>query len=201
MNLRTLVKPAFSGNVAVLAVFYRQNLQRIDSDNLMKLVLDAGTQAGIWKDDSQVTVQGAILELDEKNPRTIFVACDCPSTLVRGEDAMTACDACGKKFFRGGKARAVARWCSRACASTLSEPVSCSHCGAEFRRTNAKTIYCSVACRGAAVSKRALAVRAARTTCRLGHDLAGENVHVLSNGARRCRACNASGARKYRSTR
>lgn len=73
----------FTGNVAVLATFYRSNRQRIDADNLMKLVLDAGTRAGAWRDDCQVTLQLAALELDALHPRTELVIAECASTLKR----------------------------------------------------------------------------------------------------------------------
>lgn len=57
-------------NVAVACVFYRPNRQPIDVDNLTKLVLDAGTKAGLWHDDRQVTAQLALLEYDPARPRT-----------------------------------------------------------------------------------------------------------------------------------
>lgn len=126
----------FAGNVAVLAVFIRPNRQRIDADNLMKLVLDAGTKAGAWDDDSQVTTQGSVVELDADNPRTIVVCCSSESSLTRGDDAKAKCVVCGKLFFPGGvRRREVAKWCSKECRKLLPKP--CRECGVGFEPPNA----------------------------------------------------------------
>jgi Holliday junction resolvase RusA-like endonuclease len=42
------------GPVVVAAVFYRPDRHRVDVDNLLKRLLDAGTRARLWRDDSQV---------------------------------------------------------------------------------------------------------------------------------------------------
>jgi len=74
----------FPSNVYVKAVFYRSNRQRIDVDNLLKLVLDAAT--GIcWVDDSQVTSVQGELELDAANPRTEIEIGVHESTMLRGD--------------------------------------------------------------------------------------------------------------------
>jgi len=73
----------FTGNVAALATFYRSNRLRCDADNLMKLVLDAGTQAGAWQDDCQVTLQLAVVEYDADHPRTELVLAECSSSMDR----------------------------------------------------------------------------------------------------------------------
>lgn len=68
------VKPTrLEGPIVMAAAFYRENLIRCDLDNLMKLVLDAGTKAGLWIDDSQVVASCAVLESDAENPRTELV--------------------------------------------------------------------------------------------------------------------------------
>mgnify|MGYP001558091994 FL=1 len=57
----------------VQARFFRSNRQRIDADNLLKSVLDAGTGAGVWRDDSQVREVAAKVWLGQANPRTEFL--------------------------------------------------------------------------------------------------------------------------------
>lgn len=65
-----LERPIYS-NVALLAVFYMPDRRRRDLDNLLKTVMDAGTQAGVWRDDCQVTAQAGFVELDASDPRTV----------------------------------------------------------------------------------------------------------------------------------
>lgn len=65
--------PRIAGPVVVATVFYCKDRRRTDLDNLVKTVLDAGTQAGLWVDDSQVTAQVALLEVDREHPRTEIV--------------------------------------------------------------------------------------------------------------------------------
>lgn len=141
------------GNVALLAVFYRPNYQRIDADNLLKLVLDAGTRARAWEDDCQVTTQGAIIEYDPHSPRTIITFCDCPSSLDRSVDRHARpCAHCRNPFTPSDFSRAkTQRYCSPACAARsrgqdLSEPVLCPQCGEPFRRRTSAQKFCSVSC-------------------------------------------------------
>jgi Holliday junction resolvase RusA-like endonuclease len=70
-------------NVALLAVFYLKDKQRRDADNLLKTVMDAGNQAGIWNDDCQVTTAIAFVELDPARPRTVIALCPTTSSLDR----------------------------------------------------------------------------------------------------------------------
>lgn len=70
-------------NVAIVGVFFISNRRRVDVDNLMKTVLDAGTQAGAWRDDCQVTAQAAFAELDRARPRTLIALCETRSSLDR----------------------------------------------------------------------------------------------------------------------
>lgn len=73
----------FAGNVAVACVFYRKDATVVDDDNLLKLVLDAGNDARIWRDDSQVTALAGLVELDRDDPRTIIVIGEHRSSLPR----------------------------------------------------------------------------------------------------------------------
>lgn len=76
-------RPRFSDTVAIVALFYVPTLQRKDTDNLMKLVMDAGNQAKVWRDDSQVIAQAVFLELDRAAPRTIVAVWPYLGTLTR----------------------------------------------------------------------------------------------------------------------
>lgn len=76
-----------SGSVAIVAIFYRPNRQRIDADNLMKLVMDAATGAGVWTDDSQVTALASYVELDHQRPRTVVAWGPTSSTIRSVKEA------------------------------------------------------------------------------------------------------------------
>lgn len=73
----------FTDTVAVVLMFYIPTRRRKDVDNLAKLVLDAATQGGIWKDDAQVIAQATFLELDAQRPRTVVALCASEGTLTR----------------------------------------------------------------------------------------------------------------------
>lgn len=60
------------GPVVVVARFWRGS-RRGDCDNYSKLLLDAGTKAGLWADDSQVVAHTTLLGLDRAQPRTEVV--------------------------------------------------------------------------------------------------------------------------------
>lgn len=168
--------PTFPGNVAVVALFFRSNRQRIDTDNLLKLVLDASTKGRMWEDDCQVTALTAVLEHDPERPRTIVAYAHHRSTLTRGDDAKVTCEACGARFFPGGrKRRDTARWCSRECRTKLAELIPCPTCQKPFKRTSGNHKFCSVACRG-------LATRANRDCERCGARRAKSSSSL-------CRAC------------
>jgi len=133
------------GNIAVAVVFFRSTHHRIDLDNLMKLILDAGTRARAWLDDSQVTAQAAILELDHEDPRTIVALGPTESSLVRGKGKLTIVWArCGTEF-KGSTSGRQRLYCSSACAHPKSM-ARCAICGKEFRRRSARQRYCSKKC-------------------------------------------------------
>jgi Holliday junction resolvase RusA-like endonuclease len=191
--------PKFTSNVAVACLFFRATRQRIDVDNLLKAVLDGGTRAKLWDDDSQVTALIGIVEHDAANPRSIICVGEHVSTLTRGDAAMISCEACGARFFPGGKQRRESgRWCSRECRMTLAAPVLCPGCGLPFKRINHASKYCSGTCRGVMQTRRAQEARATRTHCKVGHLLDDANTHVLEDGRRRCRKCQAHQATMYR---
>lgn len=141
----------WESNVAVAVLFYRSTFQRVDIDNMLKLVLDAGTKARIWRDDSQVTALAGVLELDAVRPRTIIATAHHQSTLGRGEAAKLACITCGEAFLpRKGRSQ---KYCSAACRR-IRPPKPCVQCGAEYRPTSGTQRYCSKRCSRAAEWQR-----------------------------------------------
>lgn len=143
---------AHVGSVAIIAIFYRSSRQRIDADNLMKLVMDAGTEARVWRDDSQVAAQAALVELDPTRPRTVVALCPYTSTMDRSPEVF-ACAKCGKSFERPEWYKRRARKSNRRmfCSVTCSRPTSlaiatCPKCNQDFQRKTAGQRYCSVKC-------------------------------------------------------
>lgn len=61
---------AIEGPVAVYVRFWQPNARRWDIDNGLKALLDAGNQARLWLDDTQVKVILAFKDVDRENPRT-----------------------------------------------------------------------------------------------------------------------------------
>lgn len=147
--------PRQEGNVAIVCIFYRRTFQRIDTDNMLKAVLDAGTRAKIWEDDSQVTALVGIAEYDRQNPRTVVAFGNHESTLLRGSNTLVECESCGEKFTPGGHRRiGTARWCSQDCRMRLADPVECRWCERPFKRRSGNQVLCSDACRIAELNKR-----------------------------------------------
>lgn len=71
------------GNLAIVCVFFRPDRRRIDGDNMLKLVCDAGNIARAWGDDSQCTTKLVRVELDKDRPRTEIAIGPMASTLTR----------------------------------------------------------------------------------------------------------------------
>lgn len=132
-----------TGNIAIAMVFFRPNHQRIDADNLSKLVLDAATKARVWEDDCQVTAQLALVEYDPVNPRTEIAIGPSYSTLQRG--AFEAkCPRCGTTFRKASFAQ-KRKYCSAKCAQPTTT-ARCARCEKEFRRRSAAQRFCSKTC-------------------------------------------------------
>lgn len=112
--------PKLTGNVALAAMFVRGNRQRIDVDNMLKLVGDACTRAEIWEDDSQVTGMAGLVELDRTQPRTILALAEHESTMLRGSAHWPICVTCGEKFNPAGRKRP--KFCSRECRDDRTPP-------------------------------------------------------------------------------
>lgn len=88
-NLRRLFRQPWTGNLAVGLVFFRPDRRRIDVDNMIKHVLDAGNGIG-WVDDHQVTALYGVAELDAQFPRTLLVVTRHVSSLDRSPAAAPA---------------------------------------------------------------------------------------------------------------
>ena len=114
-RFKSIHLPPMGGCAALVAIFYRPNFQRIDADNLMKLVMDAATMANVWKDDCYVTAQASFMELDVERPRTVVAICPTVSSLDR--TYRFSCRRCGKAFARAGVAtfKKPPQFCSQAC--------------------------------------------------------------------------------------
>lgn len=147
-NLIARKAPMFHGNVMVACRFYRSNLQRIDADNLLKHVCDSANGI-LWKDDSQVTLVIGEMHLDANNPRTVIMAGNHESTLLRGTDNRRNCAHC-KETFIPNAGRKEHRFCSTRCAYaarvTALQPRTCAHCGISFQPPTKKQAFCSRKC-------------------------------------------------------
>lgn len=115
-HIKKWITRKFTGNVALVATFYRSDRQVIDTDNLIKHVCDSGNGSA-WDDDSQVTATCGFIELDGEYPRTaVLVARHLDTSMKRGTDHVGICPACGGVFSLEGKSAAT-KFCSQACSA------------------------------------------------------------------------------------
>ena len=63
----------FTGDVGLLLGFFRSTRRRVDIDNLLKAVMDAGNGT-TWADDSQIVHIVANIRVEPAAPRTEIVA-------------------------------------------------------------------------------------------------------------------------------
>ena len=122
---------------------------------MMKLVMDAGTEADIWVDDCYVTAQSSYVELCRERPRTLVVIAPTRSSLDRS--LRFVCKKCGKAFNRAGVAafKNPPDFCSRECRYEESRTqVRCPKCDAIFSRKIAGQVYCSRKCSNASPKVR-----------------------------------------------
>lgn len=192
--VRALKGRKFAAPVAIVAVFFRPNYQRIDSDNMMKLVLDAGTKAGAWVDDCYITAQAGYIEFDAENPRTLVIVAPTTSTLNRS--VRFVCCVCGKPFNRAGVAaqKHPPKFCSRDCRHQGyvrdRAQARCAKCGIEFARKAAGQRYCSKACASASRMPRPPGAE-----LRPWPACEGCGKPVSRREYRRCSACSPKGRR------
>lgn len=173
--LRSVVREPFPGNVGIACIFYRPNRQRIDTDNLLKHVCDAGTGV-LWDDDSQCTAIMAVIELDAENPRTVVIIGHHQSTLTRGVDDSITCTVCGKLMRRTVQRTATMRGharktCSRECHTIalgyrpLGERIDCATCTKPFRRKTKSQKFCSPKCRVSSLRNKSRPHQSQKSKC------------------------------------
>lgn len=69
MSIRHTIESPVTGPLRVRLRFFRDNMRRVDLDNLAKIPLDALNKLA-WVDDSQIVSLIASKHLDRDNPRT-----------------------------------------------------------------------------------------------------------------------------------
>jgi crossover junction endodeoxyribonuclease RusA len=177
----------FTGNVALVAVFFRPTRQRIDADNMMKVVMDAGTRARVWRDDSQVTAQASFVEWDPRRPRTLVAVCATMSSMDRRLAWQFVCERCNRPFTASpyGRRKVQPRFCSRTCASPrIKGSARCPKCSSVFDRAASGQKYCSRDCAGTAPGSRKPAeLQRPRQRCEICGALVSRREY------RRCRDC------------
>jgi Holliday junction resolvase RusA-like endonuclease len=161
--LRAHFSAPLEGNVAVACLFFRSSRHSVDTDNMLKQVLDAGT-GWCWKDDRQVTAVAGVAFLDRVSPRLCVGIARHVSTLDRSAPVPGSCRQCGKAF--PGKHLAPCQvagrngaFCSTACAARWrgtdrTAEANCRGCSKLFRRLRAGHYYCSQDCRLKAMVQR-----------------------------------------------
>jgi Holliday junction resolvase RusA-like endonuclease len=185
----------FPGNVMLVCRFYRANYQRIDADNLLKHVCDSANGI-LWADDSQVTlVLGEVL-YDAEHPRTVILAGNHASTLLRGVDAQRPCEHCGKLYQpTPGRKRDEQRFCSRECnyagRVTVLTDRACGQCGDTFHPTTKTQFLCSAVCRAESLRAK----RKAKATPLSNCSECGKQLTHRRGG--RCRDCWRANSRTY----
>lgn len=186
--LKAAVAGPFEGNVGMACIFLRPNKQRIDADNLLKHMCDAGTGV-LWLDDSQCTKVAGVVEVDPDNPRTIVFVGPASSSLTRGVDAAYPCAQCGQPIYPHGDGRLRRTCAAPACVQAakgyrnLDRLVECAHCGWPFRRRSSYTTLCSTDCRAASVRGKRKAARRPNSRC------ADCDVQLAHRRGGRCRDC------------
>lgn len=151
LSLKTQLHEVSSTNMfGVRAIFRRSDAQRVDTDNMLKAVLDAITKTGrVWEDDSQC------LEVVGKTFRRV----DNPSLALAiyrlGESetgGLTVCAHCGERFKTYPSVNS--RFCSNDCANESRRALLvCAYCEHTFSipislvgRTRTGKQYCSREC-------------------------------------------------------
>lgn len=86
-ELRRSFRQPWTGNLALGCIFFRPDRQRIDVDNMLKHVCDAGNGIA-WVDDAQITAVYGVAELDVEDPRTVVVVARHVSSLDRSDVAV-----------------------------------------------------------------------------------------------------------------
>lgn len=119
LSARFATLPRLTGNVAISLVFWLDHHRAVDVDNLEKLVLDAGNDAKLWRDDSQATfiVKWASYSADDPRTEIEFQVYD-EALLKRGRDHWPRCEWCHEPFHPKQR-KTQPRACSKECEADL----------------------------------------------------------------------------------
>lgn len=188
-HLKRVVRQPYLGNVGLACLFFRPNRQRIDADNLLKHVCDAGNGV-LWLDDSQCTAIMGVVELDADKPRTVVAIGEHRSSLKRGINASIPCRVCGGPIYLDNVGGRPPKTCSVECRSkvpgmsgSLSELVPCLECGEPFKRVNHAQKLCSEQCRTDRLRDRRKGSARPLSRC------ASCGVELTHHRGGRCRTC------------
>jgi Holliday junction resolvase RusA-like endonuclease len=126
----------------VVCIFHMTTHQRRDLDNMVKLVLDAGTKASVWNDDCEVThLEASVVRGAAKGHTDLWIGARANTSLPRA-----ACRNCGVEFDR----RIGRVFCSNACREAYRLRFTCENCHVSFQRppsgADCETHFCSRAC-------------------------------------------------------
>ena len=160
----------------VQVVFYRSNYQKIDVDNMLKILFDGITRSGFWKDDSRVTeVLGRVIK-GHKDPHTDFViyTCDTAGRLNECDNVEYTknppCLHCGHPVsdsFRSSRRK----FCSKECAYRhKAVKLVCPECNGEFyvaKSRAPKRKFCSLECSRKHWSKHGSKKAGSARTCEI----------------------------------
>lgn len=132
--LRWLIKEQLGGvwdthrySFGIRVRFFLGNRRKIDIDNLLKPVMDAGTRL-VWADDSQVAEVYAVMLKDERDPRIEILIYSIEDFV----DYHGYCLCCGKELTAKGLTR---KYCSSKCRDTAQRKgieITCEACGKVF---------------------------------------------------------------------
>ncbi len=128
--------------------FYLGNKRKIDLDNLLKPVMDAGTHI-LWADDSQVAELSALKVLNDPNPRIEVTVYHVGDFI----DYHHTCAYCGRDM--AGLKELRRKYCTKYCADQAMQKGTtkvCEYCGNQFyigRRNGKRKLarkYCNREC-------------------------------------------------------
>lgn len=197
--LRQQFRNPLTGNLGVACFFYRSSRQPVDTDNMLKQVLDAGTGV-CWGNDRQVTAVAGVTHMDRDNPRLIVGIGFHESTLDREASSTYTCRCCGKPFtsrtLSPSEIGRTHQYCTPECAKVfrkrgLVRTARCCYCEKDFLRATAAARYCSDGCKAAAVIRARQAFGEMSRQRRIHPDAHCEacGKQVSRPEYKRCRAC------------
>lgn len=121
-------KPNATSRFGLRCVFYRSNRQRIDCDNLVKMISDLAT-GRVWRDDSQVIEMCSRLFIAAENPRVEIAIYEVPDSSPQPPKC-AGCDKPVRFFYKS----VTTRFCSTQCRALASYVDSvCPWCKRTFR--------------------------------------------------------------------